>query len=266
METPPSLPEEFTPYTEVARHIVDQVLAQGRDRLNEFESLQLLAAYGIPVVDSLIAKSPGSAAEMAASLGRPVALKILSSDIESKYQIGGMARYLNTPEAVRQAAEAMLVRLRNMAPAMQTEGFLIQPMEYRDGAYDITLGVRPGGHFGAVIYFGQGGTEARVINDIAYGLPPLNMHLAREIMSQTRIYELLRYITHGRVVSARSTAKSSRRTNPCCNWTVRWDLPLKSNPTIRVCGMSACGFERPGSRCRQARGVRLFFNSHRRAG
>jgi len=193
METPPSLPEEFTPSTDVARQIIAQALAEGRDRLSEFEALQLLAAYGIPVVDSLIAKSPDSAAAMAASLGRPVAIKILSPDIENKYQIGGVARYLNTPEAVRQAAEAMLLRLRTVAPAVQTEGFLIQPMEYRDGAYDITLGVRPGGHFGPVIYFGQGGTEARVINDIAYGLPPLNMHLAREIMSQTRIYELLRY-------------------------------------------------------------------------
>ncbi len=120
--------------------------------------MQLLAAYCIPVVDSLIAKSPGSAARWP-RLGRPVALKILSSDIESKYQIGGVASYLNTPEAVRQTAEAMLIRLRNVAPAMQTEGFLVQPMEYRDGAYDITLGVRPGGHFGPIIYFGQGGAE-----------------------------------------------------------------------------------------------------------
>lgn len=44
-----------------------------------------------------------------------------------------------------------------------------------------------------MIYFGHGGTEAEIINDLAYGLPPLNMHLAREIMAQTRIYQRLRY-------------------------------------------------------------------------
>jgi acetyltransferase len=44
-----------------------------------------------------------------------------------------------------------------------------------------------------VIYFGQGGTETAVINDLAYGLPPLNMHLAREMMAQTRIYQRLRF-------------------------------------------------------------------------
>ncbi len=86
---PPSLPEEFTPYPEVARPIIAQALAEGRDRLSEFEALQLLAAYGIPVVDSLIATSPDSAAAMAANLDRPVAIKILSPDIENKYQLVG---------------------------------------------------------------------------------------------------------------------------------------------------------------------------------
>lgn len=47
------------------------------------------------------------------------------------------------------------------------------------------------GRFGPVIRFGHGGTEAQVIADVAYGLPPLNMHLAREMMSQTRIYSML---------------------------------------------------------------------------
>jgi acetyltransferase len=66
-------------------------------------------------------------------------------------------------------------------------------MEQRGAAYELSLGVRAGGPFGPVIYFGQGGTEADVIGDIAYGLPPLNMNLAREMMAQTRIYRTLRY-------------------------------------------------------------------------
>ena len=80
-----------------------------------------------------------------------------------------------------------------MAPAARFDGFVLQPMVPRDGAYELTLGVRPGGGFGPVIYFGQGGTEAEIINDFSYGLPPINMHLAREIMAQTRIYQRLRY-------------------------------------------------------------------------
>ena len=193
METPPSLPEEFTPDIAAARVVIARALAAGRRRLNEHEALQLLTAYGIPVAETLLARSPGEAAYIAARLHRPITLKIVSPDLVAKAQVGGVVRYLNTPEAVQEAATAMLTRLRNMASVVRCDGFLLQPMVARDGAYELTLGVRAGGGFGPVIYFGQGGAETEVINDLAYGLPPLNLHLAREMMAQTRIYHRLRY-------------------------------------------------------------------------
>ncbi|HAO31626.1 MAG TPA: GNAT family N-acetyltransferase, partial [Candidatus Competibacteraceae bacterium] len=193
METPPSLPEEFTADIPMAKAVIAQALAGGRRLLNEHEALQLLSAYAIPVAETLTAKSPYEARQLAARLNQAVTLKILSPDIANKSQIGGVARYLNTPEAVQQTATAMLMRLRTVAPAARFEGFVLQPMLPRDGSYELTLGVRAGGGFGPVIYFGQGGTEAETINDFTYGLPPINMHLAREIMAQTRIYKRLRY-------------------------------------------------------------------------
>jgi acetyltransferase len=193
METPPSLPEEFTPDSVAAKAVIAKALAGGRATLNEYEAAQLLAAYGIPVAETLTARSPNEAADIAGRLNQAVALKIISPDIASKSQIGGVVRYLNAPDAVRQAATAMLTRLRSVAPAARFDGFVLQPMIPRDGAYELTLGIRPGGGFGPVIYFGQGGTETDIIDDFAYGLPPINMHLAREIMAQTRIYRRLRY-------------------------------------------------------------------------
>jgi acetyltransferase len=152
-----------------------------------------LTAYGIPVAETLMARSPGESAYIAARLHMPITLKIVSPDLVAKAQVGGVTRYLNSPEAVREAATAMLTRLRGVAPAARCDGFLLQSMMARDGAYELTIGVRSGGGFGPVIYFGQGGTETEVINDLAYGLPPLNLHLAREMMAQTRIYQRLRY-------------------------------------------------------------------------
>ena len=193
METPPSLPEQFTANPAAARTLITQALAEGRGYLNEYEAMQLLAAYGIPVVDTWMARSPAEAAAIAARLNQPVALKIISPSIINKSQVGGVVRYLNTPEAVQQMAETLLAQLPGLAPSATVDGFVVQPMIARDGAYELALGVRHGGGFGPMIYFGQGGVEAEVINDLAYGLPPLNMHLAREIMAQTRIYQRLRY-------------------------------------------------------------------------
>jgi len=193
METPPSLPEEFTPDVAAARAVINAALAAGRRQLNTHEAMQLLAAYGIPVLETYLAHSPGEAATLAAQIDRPLALKIISPDVVSREEVGGIVGHLRGAEAVRQAAVAMLMQLRSTAPAARFNGFILQPMVPRDGAYEMTLGVRAGEHFGPVIYFGHGGTEAEIINDLAYGLPPLNMHLAREIMAQTRIYQRLRY-------------------------------------------------------------------------
>ncbi|HRD67598.1 MAG TPA: acetate--CoA ligase family protein [Candidatus Competibacter sp.] len=193
METPPSLPEEFTPDVAAAKAVIAKALAGGRHHLDEYETMQLLTAYGIPVAETLMARSPDEVAEAAARLNQSVALKIVSPDIAAKSQVGGVVRYLSTPDAAREAAIEMLAQLHGVAPAARVDGFVLQPMVARDGSYELTVGVRSGERFGPVIYFGQGGTEAEVIDDFAFGLPPLNMHLAREIMAQTRIYQRLRY-------------------------------------------------------------------------
>ncbi len=111
MEIPPSLPEQFTADPVVARALITQALGDGRSHLNEYEAMQLLAAYSIPVAETWMAHSPEEAAAIAARLNQPVALKIISPSLVSKSQIGGVARYLNTPEAVRQMAETMLAQL-----------------------------------------------------------------------------------------------------------------------------------------------------------
>jgi acetyltransferase len=91
METPPSLPEEFTADVAAARAVIAKALAGGRRLLNEYEAMQLLTAYGIPVAETLTARSPNEAADVAARLNQPVALKIISPDVANKSQIGGVA-------------------------------------------------------------------------------------------------------------------------------------------------------------------------------
>ena len=192
METPPSVPEEFTPDTERARRAIAAALAAGKGQLNIQASCELLAAYQIPLVSTRFAPTPEAAAALATQLGGGVALKILSPDISRRSVVGGAALALEGPEEVFMAASAMLRRVQTLAPEAVIEGFSVQPMLSRRGAYEVIIGVRTGRDFnaGPVLFFGHGGTEAPVINDIAYALPPLNMHLARELMSRTRLYSM----------------------------------------------------------------------------
>ncbi|ABI56390.1 GNAT family N-acetyltransferase [Alkalilimnicola ehrlichii MLHE-1] len=191
METPTSMPEAFETDPESARLLISAALTAGRDQLNEYQAQQLLTAYEIPCVPSRRATTPEEAGREAAAMEGPLALKIMSPDIVHKSEVRGVALDLESPEAVVQEAHAMEARLRELYPDARVDGYLLQPMTPREGAFELCVAVMPGGRFGPVIRFGHGGTEAQVIADVAYGLPPLNMHLAREMMSQTRIYSML---------------------------------------------------------------------------
>jgi acetyltransferase len=58
--------------------------------------------------------------------------------------------------------------------------------------HELMIHVVEDAQFGPVIRFGHGGRHAGEIQDRAVALPPLNMHLAREVMSRTRICRLLK--------------------------------------------------------------------------
>jgi acetyltransferase len=71
METPPSVPVEFTPDVEEARSIVQEVLDNGREVLTEPEAKAVMANYGIPVVETRVATAPDEAGRVAEELGLP---------------------------------------------------------------------------------------------------------------------------------------------------------------------------------------------------
>jgi acetyltransferase len=191
METPPSAPEDFTVDADRARTIARRAVEDGRTWLTEPEAKSMLAAYGIPTAQTRIAGTPDEAACIAAELGGPVVLKILSPDITHKSDIGGVLVDIAGPALVKAAAFEMLDRIGKARPDARLEGVTVQPMVRRPGAYELIVGVLSDPQFGPVILFGHGGTAVEVINDRALGLPPLNMRLAHELMSNTRIYKQL---------------------------------------------------------------------------
>jgi len=191
METPPNIPEVFLPETDKARGIVNKALSQGHTWLTETEAKAVLTAYKIPVVQTYEAETPEEAGEIAARLGESVALKILSPDITHKSDVGGVVLNLTSEESVQKTAQIMNERIRERLPGATLSGFTVQQMVQRPNARELIVGVTDDVQFGPVILFGQGGTAVEVILDKAIALPPLNMKLAREVMSRTRVCRLL---------------------------------------------------------------------------
>ncbi len=192
METPASVPEAFTVNTTAAQVIIDEAVAAGRELLSEPEAKAILSAYGLPVVETRIARDAAHARKLARDLGFPVALKVLSPEITHKSDVGGVALDLEDEDAVVGAAEAIKQRMTELRPEAHLTGFTIQRMARRPGAFELIVGAREDPVFGPVILFGEGGTAVEIIADRAVGLPPLNMALATDLIERTRIYNLLK--------------------------------------------------------------------------
>ncbi len=191
MQTPAAIAEDFTPDTEAVRQVISQALAEGRAWLTELEAKLILSAYGVPVVPTHWAANPEEAAAAAADCGTPVALKIQAANIRHKMDVGGVALALETPAVVRENAASMWERIGAGYPDARLLGFTVQPMINRPQAHELRVGMVEDAVFGPVILFGYGGPNADIIDDRAVALPPLNMHLAREVMARTRLYPLL---------------------------------------------------------------------------
>jgi acetyltransferase len=195
IETPPAAsprPGGRSADTAAARALVRKVLGEGRAMLTEPEAKAVLESCGIPVVATRSVAAHGEAAVQAAqAIGLPVALKILSGDISHKSDVGGVALNLDSEQAVRDAAAAMLARVRSARPDARIDGFTVQAMVKPARARELIVGASVDRTFGPVILFGAGGTAVEVLADRAVALPPLNAPLARALVARTRVSKLL---------------------------------------------------------------------------
>jgi acetyltransferase len=191
-ETPSLSGREDVDAPDVARatKLINGVRKSGRSLLTEFESKQLLAAYGIPTVDTRIAKDEAEAAKLAAEIGYPVVLKLYSQTITHKTDVGGVKLDLATAAAVKRAFTAIKKSVVEKAGAKHFLGVTVQTMIKLDG-YELILGSSLDPQFGPVLLFGTGGQLVEVFKDRALALPPLNVTLARRWMERTRIFTAL---------------------------------------------------------------------------
>lgn len=191
METPPSLPSEFVPDLASARAVLARARTAGHDFLSEPESKSILKAFGVPVVETRVARDADDAERLATELGFPVALKLLSPDVTHKSDVGGVALDLESAQDVRHAARTMADRLATLLPNARLEGYTVQQMARRPRALELIAGIANDSIFGPVVVFGHGGTAVEVLGDRALALPPLNLQLARALVERTRVVRLL---------------------------------------------------------------------------
>jgi acetyltransferase len=174
-----------------ARTLINQGLKTKNKLLTEIESKILLSAYGIPINQTGVATTEGEAIKISQSMDSPVAMKILSCDIIHKTEAKGVWLNLRNVTDVKHAFKQIIANARTYKPDAKIDGVSIQPMVERQD-YELIIGAKKDRDFGPVILFGMGGIMTEVVKDRSLALPPLNRLLARRLMEETKVYQLLK--------------------------------------------------------------------------
>ena len=152
----------------------------GGGRLDEHEAKRLLASWGVPAVEARVAHSAAEAARAAKAIGTPVAMKILSPDLEHKTEGDAVALGI-APEDAAGEHDALLARARAYDSHAEIRGTLLAPMV---GGVECILGMRRDPVFGPVVMVGTGGILAEVVNDVAFRKAPIDHAEAKRMITE----------------------------------------------------------------------------------
>ncbi|MAG95363.1 MAG: hypothetical protein CMM08_01560 [Rhodospirillaceae bacterium] len=147
----------------------------------EFESKAFLARHGLAITREAAAGSADEATARAAEIGFPVALKVLSAEIQHKTEIGGIKLGLADVEAVRAAYDAI-------EAATGVSDVLVQEMA---SGLELILGLKRDPVFGPMVLCGLGGIHAEVMRDVALRHAPVDHATAAEMLQDLAGYALL---------------------------------------------------------------------------
>ncbi|MFC1964302.1 GNAT family N-acetyltransferase [Chloroflexota bacterium] len=176
-----------------ARKIIERAMTRSTQRplwLAADEIAGLLGCYGIRFVETVLARTPGEAAEAATRLGYPVAVKLASGTITHKTDVGGVVLDLRSAKEVRKAFHDIRKSLTDLGQQQKMAGVTVQPMV--PGGLEAIAGVTTDPSFGPLIMFGSGGIYAEMIKDVSLRLHPLTDLDARDLVYSIRMSSLFK--------------------------------------------------------------------------
>jgi len=189
-ETPVKHTVKSRPNMDKIESIIRSYRKRSQKVLNEIDSKLILREYGIPVNETLLAKTAKQAVREARKIGFPVAMKVVSDEITHKTDVGCVELNVASEKEVKESFKRIVKNARKV-PKARVKGISVQKM-IEAGNVELIIGKKVDSVFGPVVIFGAGGIATEVFADKSIGLPPLNMGLAKKMLDNTKIIGLLR--------------------------------------------------------------------------
>jgi len=172
------------------RRILDQARSAGRTALTAPEARGLCEAYGIAIPREGVATNATDAATLAARIGFPVVMKIVSPQILHKTEAGGVLVGVKSAEEAARAYATIVANARKYDERAEILGVQVQQMI--GGGQEVIIGAVTDPAFGKLVAFGMGGILVEVLKDITFRLAPATTEDALSMLDGIAAAEILR--------------------------------------------------------------------------
>jgi acetyl coenzyme A synthetase (ADP forming)-like protein len=184
LDRPVQEPVAFAVDRDAAAAVLNEVRADGRLQLTEPEALAVLAAYGIPTVDHVLARDRDAAVAAARKMGGAVVLKVVSPQVVHKSDAGGVVVGVEGDAEVEAAWDRIHTSVLEAAPGAAIHGVLVA--RFMEGGRETILGMSLDPSFGPILMFGLGGIHVEALKDVAFRIQPVTEIDAREMLDGIR--------------------------------------------------------------------------------
>ena len=190
-QIPSPTDELATPDVDGSRLIIERVLSEGRQVLTAQESKAILAAFNIPVTQTIRVSSAKDAMIAAETLKFPVVLKVNMAEFSHKSDIGGVRLNINSVQDISRNYAEMEAAIKHNHPEVTEVGMTVEPMFRSPSGRELMIGVVRDPVFGPAISIGLGGTMVEILRDNAVALPPLNAYMVEQMIAKTKAAKYL---------------------------------------------------------------------------
>ncbi|MBU1162865.1 MAG: acetate--CoA ligase family protein [Proteobacteria bacterium] len=175
---------------ERAAEIIENLLAAGKTYIGELDGVELLKCYGFNPLPAQIAKTENEAIEIAENMTFPVAMKIISPQIQHKSDANGVILQLDNKEKVKLAFQKLTENAKQFNPNVIIEGVLVQKMSQPGD--EVILGVNRYPAFGPLLMVGLGGIYVELFKDVVFRLAPIGRNESRRMIRSIKGYNIFK--------------------------------------------------------------------------
>ncbi|MCD6440351.1 MAG: acetate--CoA ligase family protein [Candidatus Marinimicrobia bacterium] len=177
-------------HPEITSAILNNAVHKNSDYLTEETAQKVLAAYGLPVLDSYVANDAEQAVELAGKAGFPVVMKVLSDEIVHKYDMGGVVINIKDTNEAEKAYNSIIGNVKKLRPDAKIKGVLVRRM-IPEGV-EVILGVKRDSSFNTVVMFGLGGIFVEIFKDVSFRVAPIDKKTAESMINEIKSSALLK--------------------------------------------------------------------------